>query len=264
MSAEEITYIVEKRVAWITINRPEKMNALTPDHMTEDLPAVWQRYKADDSADVAVVTGAGDKAFCSGVDVRAVAEQQARGEDSAKKASRSYLLSPLANEVWKPVIAAVNGACAGIAMNLVADCDLVVASETAYFMDARTSNGMMSAMGSIELTRVMPMHEALRLVMLGRHGRLTAQRAHQIGFVNELAAPAALRAAVQKLAESLMENAPMALRLTKMALWQGLEHNRRGALDNARAIMSANPTTADVKEGSLAFLQKRKPAWTLR
>jgi enoyl-CoA hydratase len=123
---------------------------------------------------------------------------------------------------------------------------------------------MMSAMGSIELTRVMPMHEALRLVMLGRHGRLTARRAYEIGFVNEIAPAAELRAAVGKLAEAVMQNAPAALRITKMALWEGLDHTRKGALDNARRIMKENPTTVDVEEGARAFVEKRKPSWKLR
>lgn len=262
MSSEEISYAVENRIAWITINRPERMNALTPVQMTEVFPALWERYKKDDAADVAVVTGAG-RAFSTGIDVRQLAEDQASGK-SSEKARDAFLLSPRFHDVWKPVIACVNGPCAGIAMLLAADSDMIVASEDAYFADARVSNGMMSAMGSIELTRVMPMHEALKLVMQGRHGRLTAQRAYQIGFVNELAPAAELRAVTRKLAESIMQNAPMAVRITKQAMWESYEHNRRAALDNARRIMLENPTTEDVQEGARAFIEKRKPNWKLR
>src|SRR5262245_26269098 len=115
MSTQEITYAVENKIAWITINRPDRMNALTANHMTEDMPALWARFNKDDSADVAVVTGAGERAFCSGIDVRQLNDEQSSGKRN-EKASQSYLLSPRANEVWKPVIAAVNGVCAGIAM----------------------------------------------------------------------------------------------------------------------------------------------------
>lgn len=265
MSDEEIRYEVRDRVAWITLNRPERRNALTRRMMTIDLPAVWERFKEDDEAFVGVITGAGEQAFCAGMDVKEASDRYA--EDAQRDAEVERLpvrVSPRMNEVWKPVIAAVNGVCTGVAMQLVADCDIIVASTDAYFSDARTSVGLVAALGSVEMSRAMPLHESLRLMLMGRHGRLTAERAYQFGFVNELAPPDELEAKVSEVAHAVMLNAPRAVRVTKMAIWQGLDRGLEEGKLHARALADANPTAEDVREGTRAFVEKRAAEWKLR
>ena len=173
-------------------------------------------------------------------------------------------VSPRANELAKPVISAVNGVCTGVGMQIVADCHLLIASEDAYCSDARTSVGLLPVLRAVELTRTMPVHEALRLLFLGRHGRLTAERAHQIGFVGELAPPGELHAAAERLARVVTQNAPHAVRLAKQAVWDGLDRGLAEGMQHAREISAANPTTEDVREGSRAFVERRAPDWELR
>src|SRR5581483_871446 len=183
-----------------TLNRPERMNALTQAMMREELPAIWERFNKDEDAWVAVVTGTGERAFCTGMDVREAAERPPF-ERPGGSASHEIRVSPRVNGVQKPVIAAINGVCAGIALQLVADCDILIASENASFTDTRTGVGMMSAMGPIERSRMIPLHELLRMIMTGRQGRMSVERAYQLGFVSEIVPPSELAATAQRLAE---------------------------------------------------------------
>ncbi len=233
------------------------MNSLTLRQMRVDVPALWQRFSDDDAALVAVITGAGDRAFCAGLDVRSAVD----GDDGG---DGPILISPRANGVMKPVIGAINGVCTGVGVQLAADCDFLVASEEAYFSDARTSRGIMAAMGSVELTRVLPAHEVLRMTMLGAEGRLTAARAHQLGFVNELVPAEQLQSTVERLAAAVMLNAPLAVRLTNQAIWDGLDRGLADGIEHAWEILEANPTTEDMAEGTRAFVEKRRPEWKLR
>ncbi len=265
MVEPEIGYELREGIAWITLNRPERRNALTRRNMTVDLPEAWQRFSADDDARVAIVTGAGERAFCAGMDVKERAEGFSRASDGEEsQQSAPVRVSPRANAVAKPVIGAVNGVCTGVGMQIVADCDLLIASHDAYFSDARTSVGLVPALGVAELSRTLPVHEALRLLFLGRHGRLSAERAYQIGFVGELTPPGDLHAAAERLASVVMQNAPHAVRLAKQALWEGLDRGLAEGIAHAREISAANPTTEDVREGSQAFVERRAPEWRLR
>jgi enoyl-CoA hydratase/carnithine racemase len=264
LAETDILYEVTDRIAWITINRPERMNALTQANLRVDFPAVWDRFNKDEDAWVAVVSGAGERAFCTGMDVREGAATPPPEPAPGQRASEAILVSPRVNEVWKPVIAAINGVCAGIGLQIMMDSDIAIASENASFADTRTSVGMMAAMGPVEMSRMIPLHELLRLVMTGRHGRMTAQRAYQIGMVSELVPPDELRAAAQRLAEAVLENAPAAVRLTKMAVWQGLNFGLAAAMENSARLLAENPTREDMIEGMRAFAEKRKPQWKLR
>ena len=265
MTEPEIRYELRDEIAWITLNRPERRNALTSHNMTVDLPEAWRRFSEDDGARVAIVTGAGDRAFCAGMDVKERAEGFSRAADGEESAAPAPVrVSPRANQVQKPVIGAINGVCTGVGMQIAADCDLLIASEDASFSDARASVGLMPALGAVELSRTMPVHEALRLLFLGRHAWLTAERAYQIGFVGELAPPGELHAAAERLARVVMQNAPRAVRLAKQAVWDGLDRGLAEGMAHARELSAANPTTEDVREGAQAFVERRAPEWKLR
>ena len=125
MSEHEIGYELRDRIAWITLNRPERRNALTRHNMTVDLPEAWQRFEADAEARVAIISGAGTFAFCAGMDVKERAAGFARAADGEESQHRAEVrVSPRLNGVTKPVIGAVNGVCTGVGMQIVADCDL--------------------------------------------------------------------------------------------------------------------------------------------
>lgn len=265
MSERDIRYERRERIGWITIDRPERRNALTRDNMSVDFPEAWRRFEADAEARVAIVTGAGEFAFCAGMDVKERAGAFERSADGGASEQRGETrVSPRANGVTKPVIGAINGVCTGVGMQIAADCDLLIASEAAWFSDARTSVGLVPALGAAELARALPLHEALRLIFLGRHGRLTAERAYQIGFVGELVPAGELRGAAERLARTVMRNAPHAVRLAKQAVWESLDGGLAEGMANARALAAANPTLDDVREGARAFVERRDPEWRLR
>jgi enoyl-CoA hydratase/carnithine racemase len=168
------------------------------------------------------------------------------------------------NGVWKPVIAAVNGVCAGGGLHFVSDADIVIASSTATFLDPHTSIGQVSAYETIGLIRKSPMEAVTRMALVGRHGRIDAHRARQLGILSQVVdPPEQLRDEAQALAEKVARNSPAAMAATKRALWRALE---LGLTDACRAgggdliSMWGHP---DQEEGPAAFAQQREPAWQL-
>lgn len=266
MAEGDILYELRDGIAWITLNRPERMNALTQANMTIDLPGAWQQFNTNDDALVAVITAAGERSFCTGMDVRERAEMTAGppSNQNGGGGSDEIRVSPRANKVEKPVICAVNGACAGIGMQIATDCDIIIAADNAWFADTRVSVGLMAALGSVEMSRMIPLHELLRMVMTGRKGRMPAERAYQIGMVSEVVPFAELTAAAERVARAVLFNAPRAVRLTKMAIWQGLDMGLADAIENAKRILAENASGDDMIEGMQAFAEKRDPQWKLR
>jgi enoyl-CoA hydratase/carnithine racemase len=165
--------------------------------------------------------------------------------------------------VWKPVICAVNGICAGGAFHWVADSDIVIAASDAQFFDPHVSVGQVVAIEAIGLLRKMPFEAVMRMALTGRHERMSAQRAYELGMISEVVdPPERLREAAQELAEKIARNSPAAMAASKRALWRALELGltdacRAGALD--LVSMWGHP---DQTEGPLAFAEKREAAWS--
>jgi enoyl-CoA hydratase/carnithine racemase len=181
---------------------------------------------------------------------------------SRRTARAELRLTAWHNQVRKPVIAAVNGTCAGGGLHFVADADIVIAAANATFLDPHVSVGQVSAYETVALVRKAPAESILRLAMVGRHERMTATRAYQLGIVSEVVdPPERLREAAQELAEKIAKNSPAAMAATKRALWRALELGltdacKAGALD--LVSMWGHP---DQSEGPAAFAQKRAPVW---
>jgi enoyl-CoA hydratase/carnithine racemase len=272
MDFETLIYEKKNRVVYITLNRPERMNAINP-QMERELQRVWAEYNEDDDAWVAVVTGAGERAFCAGADLKELAGRIEKGEHMTGQFSsgarvhrmeEGFKPSPGMNDVWKPVIAAVNGVCAGGGLHFMAECDFAVCSENASFTDPHVSFGLVSAVETVGLTRKMPIGPVMRMVMMGKHERITAQRAYELGLVTEVVPLEKLLPRVTELAEAIAENAPYAVRQTKRALIGGLHMNLRDALTVAWDIVEETNKSADAQEGPRAFAEGRNPEWRLR
>lgn len=213
---------VERGVGWLIFDRPDAGNALDA-RMFVDLEEAWARFEADPAVKVIVNTGNG-RAFQTGLDV----VQLAQDKDALRTSSRQTRDFTLRMTGWhcgvtKPVIAAVNGTCAGGGLHFVADADIVLASSDATFLDPHVSVGQVSAFETIGLLKKAPMESVTRLAMAGRHERIDAMRARQLGIVGEVVTPDALRPRAQALAEMLAERDLDDLRATKMALWAALE-----------------------------------------
>jgi enoyl-CoA hydratase/carnithine racemase len=201
--------------------------------MFTEIEQAWAELDAHPDVRVIVNTGNGD-AFQTGLDMR----QLAREPEALRAASRQTRDAQLRLTSWhcgvrKPVIAAVNGVCAGGGLHFVADADIVIASSEATFLDPHVSVGQVSAYETIALVRKSPAEAILRMALVGRHERLDAARAHQLGILSEVVEPTELRPAAQRLGELIAENDPVVLAATKRALWHALEVSftdaRRGA-----------------------------------
>ena len=216
--------LVERRgpVGWLIFNRPQVGNAMDATMLAE-LELAWRELDDDDQVRVIVNTGAG-KAFQTGLDVVQLSrDKEALREQSRRTKNAELRLSAWHNQVSKPVIAAVNGVCAGGGLHFVADADIVIAARSASFTDPHVSIGQVSAYETIALVRKSPVESILRMALVGRHERISAERAYQLGICSQLTAADDLQSAAQALAELIANNDPAELTRRKRALWQVLE-----------------------------------------
>jgi enoyl-CoA hydratase/carnithine racemase len=257
------TLVVERRgyVGWLRFDRPEVGNAMDATMFTE-LERAWRALDADPEVRVIVNTGNGS-AFQTGLDM----QQLSRDPDALREQSRQTLRADLRltawhNQVWKPVIAAVNGACAGGGLHFVADADIVIASSDATFLDPHVSVGQATAFEAIALARKSPMEAITRMALVGRHERVTAARAYELGILSQVVdPPERLDDEAQALAETIARNSPAAMRATKRALWGALERGLTDACRAGAAELIAMWGHPDQEEGPLAFVERREPRW---
>ncbi|WP_030673263.1 enoyl-CoA hydratase/isomerase family protein [Streptomyces cellulosae] len=206
-------------VTVVTLDRPERLNAIDLG-MVEELQGIWRELRFDDSVRAVVLTGAGERAFCTGLDRDAVVPQP----DSPYMADDPLLrVGPKANDLWKPVIAAVRGAACGGAFYLLGECDFLVADTTATFFDPHTTYGMVSAYEAVLMAQMMPHGEAARTALMGTAERMSARRAHDIGLVTELTEPGEALAAATTAASVIAEYPTEAVQGTVRALWAAKE-----------------------------------------
>lgn len=257
---EGLRYEKSDGVAWITIDRPERGNSLTKP-MERIFRAIWTDVREDAALRVAVVTARGERHFSTGLDV-ASDEAQRGAVAENRPLDQAVFWSPRQNGVWKPVICAVNGLACGAGLHFVVDSDIVIASENAAFLDTHVSVGMVGALENVGLAKRLPLGAALRMTLMGRHYRMPARRAYELGLVDELvAAPADLLPLAREMAEALQKNSPQAMALSKQAVWGAAEHGYRDALEHAWALLRLHWAHPDFTEGPRAFAEKREPRW---
>jgi len=264
-SADYSTLLVERDgpVGWLTFNRPEVGNAMDA-MMLHELEGAWQELDADDRVKVIVNTGAGS-AFQTGLDVVQLSKDREALKEQSRRTKRSELrLSAWHNGVQTPVIAAVNGVCAGGGLHFVADADMVVASSAASFLDPHVSIGQVTAFEAIALLRKIPAEAVMRMALVGSHERITAERALALGLVGEVVAPERLREAAQSLAEKVARNSPSAMAATKRALWGAFEAGLTDACKAGAAELVSMWGHPDQEEGPRAFAEQRPPEWADR
>jgi len=253
------TIVVEtspEGVATVMLNRPEVLNAFN-DAMRTEFSQLWSEMRSDDKIRAVVLTAAGDRAFCTGVDVTERLGSESpfldRQQPWAEHEDPGRELSPRRNEVWKPVIAAVHGMCAGGAFYWIADCDIVLCSPEATFFDPHVTYGLVAALEPIALRYRMPFSDVMRMALLGLHERMTAERALSIGLVTEIVPRASLLGRAQELARIIAGQPPAAVQGTVKALWQSLDVTRAQALATALLYTQVgNPLgTAQVDRGAV-------------
>lgn len=260
-TTDALLYQVSDGIATITLNRPHEGNALTAD-LVRGIQTAWENVKSNPEVRVAIITGAGDRHFCTGASVSEL-DTTDDGIGLHNGTLREVVrTSSLQNEVWKPVICAVNGLVNGAGLHFVVDADIVVASQTAAFMDTHVNVGQVGALENIGLARRMTLGSALLLTLVGRDYRMPAERAHQLGLVDLLeAGPEEARIRARELAASIAKNSPQAMRLSKQAIWNSMEQGYQQSLDYGWQLLKQQWNHPDFEEGPKAFGEKRAPKW---
>jgi len=257
--AGTVRYERDGHVATITYNRPDALNAINAE-LREDLNAQWLRFRDDEEAWVAIVTGEG-RAFCAGADTK-------DGGGSAGTWPGSFWEIPTVNsfesglEIWKPTIAAVNGYCLGYGLTLVTACDFVLASDRAVFGFPEVRIGVPTIVGAIRLPRKIGMQHALELLLTG--DRIDAERAKEIGLALDVVAHDDLLPAARRLADRLCQGAPLAVRAVKEMAYRGQQLPWPDAVRMGETMRRVVIATNDAREGGLAAREARPPEWTGR
>jgi enoyl-CoA hydratase/carnithine racemase len=261
MDFETILYEKKDAVVTITLNRPDRHNAFNIT-MANELKRAWEAVKKDPEAVCVILTGAGERAFCTGMDVADVADGSAQATGSEDRASAPWSqLTAIQNRCWKPVITAVNGMVVGGGLHFIADSDLIIASETATFFDTHVKVGLIAGLEPVGLARRMPLEAVLRMAFLGGSERVDAKRAHELGLVGEVLQADELMPRARQLAEMISQHSPAALARSKQAIWESLDVGLDEGLERAWALIQAHMEHPDLDEGSIAFVEKRKPRW---
>ena len=262
MSYEHVVYEKRGHVAYVTLDRPERMNALDA-HSHVELIEIFDDFERDDDAWLAIITGAGDRAFCAGNDLKATAQASANGERRVGPGSRFAAITR-GYDCPKPLIAAVNGVAAGGGFEIALACDVVVAADTARFGLPEPRVGLIAGAGGIHrLTRQIPLKQAMGMLLTGR--LVSAAEGHRLGFVNEVVPAAELAEAADRWASEMLACSPLLLALTKEAAADGFGRPVDEAI--ARDWEERIPrmlASQDYVEGPRAFAEKRRPAWTGR
>lgn len=257
-----VIYEKKGKIAYITINRPDKMNAMNTE-VRQGLADCWTRVRDDPDVWTAIITGAGDKAFSSGIDLAEVGQRPTQGETKPilfrhrEGRLRGLYWHP---DLWKPVIAAISGYCLAGGFELALTCDFRIAAEHATFGMPEVTRSIVPLDGSIQrLPQMIPVCLALELLLTG--GRIDAQRALRLGLINRVVPLTDLMSAAEALANKINENPPLTVRAIKETIYRGMDLTLPQGLDLGMLLSSMLRGSEDSEEGRRAFIEKRKPIY---
>ena len=254
-----LVYEKKGRIAYITLNRPEVLNAMNSE-IWGGLVKAWVDVRDDPDVWVAIVTGAGDKAFCAGQDLKELGAWLMTPHDQRSSPPIPDISPMRGMQVWKPFIAAINGVCTGGGLELAMACDIRIAADTARLGLAEVKRGVIAGnSGTQKLIRLVPFTKALELLLTG--DLIDAAEAHRIQLVNKVVPLQGLLPEAEALAKRICENGPMAVRGAKELAYRGIEMNLEDGLQLELEISQRVGSTEDAKEGPRAFTEKRKPNW---
>lgn len=272
-SFDTLLYEEQDHVAIVTLNRPEVHNAFN-NAMQRELRHLWTSLRHNDDVRAVVLTGAGRKAFCTGIDrAESIEEDYLKGtksERSSGRVSTPFMfndpgnnINPKQNDFWKPVIAAVNGMACGGALYMLGESDIIVAAENATFFDPHVTYGMVAGFESVHLLQKLPLGEMLRIALLGAHERMSAARALQVGLVSEVVPEDELLDRAMWVATAIASAPALAIQGTLRAVWLAHEQTRRDAMAQISMIVSLGTTRENIASGQDTF-QASRPKWQLR
>lgn len=250
-----VLFGVADHVATITLNRPEVLNSFDQG-MLDEFGEIWRYCRVEEDVRAVVLRAAGDRAFSTGVDRKS---GRFRHANPFSADDPGLFLGPKQNRVWKPLVCAVHGMCAGGAFYWLNEADVIICSEEATFFDPHTTYGMVSALESVGLSRRIPLGEALRIALFGLDERMSAQRALAIGLVSEMVPRAALWDRADVLARRLAAKPPLAMQGTVKAVWDGMSMSPAAGRE-----VPLHYTQIGNSAGQLDLGQVAKPQWEVR
>ncbi len=275
MNTDFDTLLYEERdgVAWVTLNRPDRLNAFNS-LMQSELHNLWRGLRRHDDVRCIVLTGAGDKAFCTGIDrmeQMGDAADDTTDPDVVGSGSTPFMfndpgdnLGPKSSDLWKPVIAAVNGMACGGAFYMLGEVEFIIAADHATFFDPHVTYGMTAAFEPIHMSGIMPFGEIMRLSLLGNYERLSAQRAYEIGLVSEVAPKEELHERTAWAANAIASQPALAIEGTVRAIWAARELGQRQALRLGYAYVGLGTDQNSIAEGQKLFESGTRIDWRLR
>ncbi len=261
MAYKYLVYEKRGRVAYVTLNRPHRLNALHP-MLGAEMRRAFADFRDDPELWVAILTGAGDRAFSAGADLKWVAGVREEGEEETERTPGQVELGDITRyfDCWKPIIAAVNGFALGGGLELALACDIIIAADHAELGLPEGRVGQVASTGVHRLPRQIPLKLAMGLILTGR--RISAREALRLGLVNEVVPAADLMSAAQKWADDILLCAPLSVRASKQMALTGLDLPLDLALSRGYPEFEKAVNAADQLEGARAFAEKRKPNWT--
>jgi enoyl-CoA hydratase/carnithine racemase len=269
------TLLYEERdgVAWVTMNRPDRMNAFNS-LMQRELHDCWRSLRRNDDVRCIVLTGAGDRAFCTGID-----RMEQMGGDTDETTDPDVVgsgstpfhfndpgdnIGPKSSDLWTPVIAAVNGIACGGAFYMLGEVEFIIAAEHATFFDPHVTYGMTAAFEPIHMHDRMPFGEIMRLSLLGNYERLSAKRAFDIGLVSEVVPKEDLHDAAEWAATSIASQPQLAIQGTVRAIWAARELSNRQAVALGYAYVGLGSDQESLADGQKLFESGKRVEWRLR
>jgi E-phenylitaconyl-CoA hydratase len=254
-----LTYSKSEHIAVLTLNRPHVGNSLTR-AMRPVVRAIWDDVRTDDDIRVLIITGAGNRHFCTGLDL---ADAQASGGTSTTGGplAEEMVWSPMHFGIWKPIIVALNGLVTGSGLHIVGDADIVVAEEHVSVMDTHTTVGMVGGVENVALARRLPLGSVLRITFQGKYYRMPASRAYALGLIDELVPTGQALDTSMDIARDICRNSPTAISLSKQAIWAAGSAGQLEAQELGWALARMHWSHPDFAEGPRAFVEKRDPVW---
>ena len=255
---DTISITFDANVAWVTLDRPEVLNAFNQ-RMQEEIRATWRAFREIDDVHAIVLTGEGEKSFSVGID---------RGDDMSALddnenlygTSNNYMyddpgddLGPKSCDLWKPVICAVNGMCCGGAFYFLAECDIIIAADHATFFDPHVTYGMPAVYEPMKMTQRMPLGEILRMTLMGNHERLSATTAKQIGLVSEVVPMETLHERASWISSTIASQPTVAVQASLRSIWAANDLGRLNALSLAPSLLTTGMSKKAIAEGQALF-----------
>ncbi len=263
----DVIFEVRDHVAILTLNRPERGNALGGT-VHEEMIGGWERVKQDKEIRVAIITAAGERHFCTGADAGGLAKIGDRQDERAEKAGGkrqtamdTVAFTPFGSDVQKPTFCAINGVVAAAGFHFLSDSDFAICADHATFLDPHVTVGQVSGLEMVGLIRRVPFGDMMRMALTGRWERMNAQRALEIGLVTEVVPKEKLMDRALEIANMIARNSPAAIVRTRRAIWESLDRGLHDGLEHGWELIQEHWGHPDQLEGPRAFGEKREPDW---